>query len=52
VCQAGSSPSTVPPQLAAGWVESARRDQSFETWALLMDEGHKTSRKSKKRVVS
>jgi hypothetical protein len=47
VCQADSSPSTVPPQLAAGWAESARRDQSFETWALLMDEGRKTSRKKK-----
>jgi hypothetical protein len=52
VCQAGSSPSTVPLQLAAGWAESARRDQSFETWALLMDEGRKTSRESQERVVS
>lgn len=48
MCQAGSLPSTVPPQLAAGWTESAQRGQSFETWALLMDEGRRTSRLPKR----
>jgi hypothetical protein len=43
VCQADSSPSTAPQQLA-GRAASAQKDQSFETWALRMDEGRMTSR--------
>lgn len=51
-CQADSSPSIAPPQLA-GWAESARRDRPFETWALLMDECRMASKgRSEEYLVS